>query len=223
LALGFDGVISSGGACIESGGQTVFSAFLASPLLERLLEYLDSRGAGYMLELPEKNIVSSGFYAQCKKAVAPLRWMPQTIALWIFGNLLQSSIALPGEYFDRERVHKLVFTESKYLNFDDVKREFGADCEIFRNSFPISGGGELTARGIHKGSAAEWVTRFHSMNRKDAIAIGDGDNDRPMLEYAGVGIAMENGDEDLKKIADGVTGCVNRGGLLQAFEKYGLA
>jgi Cof subfamily protein (haloacid dehalogenase superfamily) len=224
LAAGFDGIISSGGACIESGGRALFSAFLPPPLLERLLEYFDSREAGYALELPEKIVLSPGFFVHYKNIIAPLRWMPRAAVLWIFRNLLQSRIVLPGEYFDREKVRKLVFTESEHLSFEDVKREFGADCEVFRNSIPVSGrgGGELTPRGIHKGAAAERVARFHGMGREDVIAVGDSDNDRTMLEYAGIGIAMENGDELLKKSADDITGRVDRGGLLRAFEKHGL-
>ena len=76
--------------------------------------------------------------------------------------------------------------------------------------------------GIHKGSAAVWVARHYGMDRKDAIAFGDSDNDRAMLEYAGVGVAMGNGDEALKRAADDVAGHVRRGGLAKAFRKYGL-
>jgi Cof subfamily protein (haloacid dehalogenase superfamily) len=223
-AMGFDGIISSGGACIESGGEVVFSAFLAPPLLEDLLAYFDSRDAGYLLELPEKIIVGSGFFAQYKNIAAPLRWMPRAAALWIFKHLLKSRGSPAGESLDRERVYKLVFIESEHLSFEGVKQEFGARCEVFRNSIPVSGrgGGELTPGGIHKGSAVEWVARFHGIKREDVIAVGDSDNDRTMLAYAGVGIAMENGDEDLKKAADDITGPAGRGGILRAFEKYGL-
>ncbi|MDR2748050.1 MAG: HAD family hydrolase [Treponema sp.] len=225
LALGFDGIISSGGACIESGEQLVFSAFLPPSLLERLLGYFNSRKAGYLLELPERIITSPAFFFQFESIAFPLKRLPRASALWSFGNLLRNHIALPGEYFNREKVYKLVFLESEHLRFEDVKQNFGDDCEIFRNSVPLSvkGGGEITPRGIHKGSAAEWVTRFHSMDRKDTIAIGDSDNDRTMLEYAGLGIAMGNGNESLKKIAGDITGRVNRGGLSKAFVKYGLA
>jgi hydroxymethylpyrimidine pyrophosphatase-like HAD family hydrolase len=44
-----------------------------------------------------------------------------------------------------------------------------------------------------------------------------------MLEYAGVGIAMGNGDEALKRIADDVTAHVRCGGLAKSLRKYGLA
>jgi Cof subfamily protein (haloacid dehalogenase superfamily) len=224
LALGFDGIISSNGAYIESGGQAVFSAFLSPLLLDRLLKYFTSRESEYMLQLPEKNIVSPCFYPRTENIIVSLKSMSKAIFRWSFRRFLESSDTFSDECFDRERVCKLVFMESKNLTFGDVKREFGAVCEIFGNSVPgATGGGELTLRGIHKGSAAEWVARFHGIGRKDTIAIGDGDNDLPMIEYAGVGISMGNGEEKLKKIADDVTDCINRNGLAKAFIKYGLA
>ena len=53
-------------------------------------------------------------------------------------------------------------------------------------------------------------------------AFGDAAVDIPMLEYCAVGVAMGNGSEDIKKIADLVTGDVEEDGLFQAFEKLEL-
>ncbi|MDQ0875669.1 hydroxymethylpyrimidine pyrophosphatase-like HAD family hydrolase [Paenibacillus sp. V4I3] len=43
---------------------------------------------------------------------------------------------------------------------------------------------------------------YLNINKSEAIAFGEGDNDIDMLEYVGLGIAMENGEERLKKKAD---------------------
>jgi Cof subfamily protein (haloacid dehalogenase superfamily) len=210
LAIGFDGVICSGGAYIEIGGRVVFSVFLRRALLERLMLYFDERSTGYSLETPEKVLTNPYFFSSN---------VPRVIMRFF------DSFTPLGEGFDRERVCKLVFMESKNVCFEDVQKEFGADCEIFRNSIPVLGlsGGEIGAKGVHKGSAAAWVTRYYGMDRADTLAFGDSDNDRAMLEYAGVGVAMGNGDEALKRAADDVAGHVRRGGLAKAFLKYGLA
>jgi hydroxymethylpyrimidine pyrophosphatase-like HAD family hydrolase len=208
VATGFDGIICSGGAYIEIGGQALFSAFIPQPLLERLGTYLSERNAAFSLELPECVVSSPQFYAGMPRALL---------------RLFRCYVSL-GEAFDRGRVCKVVFMESEKVRYEEVQKKFGAECEMFRNSIPLPGlsGGEISAKGIHKGAAAAWVTRYHGMDRKDTIALGDGDNDRSMLEYAGVGIAMGNGDEALKRVADDVTGHVRRGGLAKAFKKYGL-
>jgi Cof subfamily protein (haloacid dehalogenase superfamily) len=209
LSVGFDGVISSGGAYIEIGGKAVYSAFLPRNTLEWLIAYFDGRDAAYSLELPEKIAANQRFYAR----------MPHALF-----RLVSNGYAPPGEDFDHERVCKLVFTESKEVCFEEVQNEFSADCEIFRLSIPLPGmsGGEISAKGIHKGTAAAWIAKYHGVEQKDTIAFGDSDNDRTMLEYAGVGVAMGNGDEALKRVANDVAGHVRRGGLAKAFEKYGL-
>ncbi|MDR1250440.1 MAG: Cof-type HAD-IIB family hydrolase [Treponema sp.] len=208
LAIGFDGIICSGGAYIEIGGRAHFSSFMPLPLLERLMAYFKGRGAVFSLELPEIVITGPQFYSNMPRAL--LR--------------LSRCYAPLDEAFDRGRVCKAVFMESKNLCFEDVQKEFSADCEIFRNSIPLPGlsGGEISAKGVHKGAAAAWATLYHGMDRKDTIAFGDSDNDRAMLEYAGVGIAMGNGDKALRQIADDVAGHVRCGGLARAFKKYGL-
>jgi hydroxymethylpyrimidine pyrophosphatase-like HAD family hydrolase len=44
-----------------------------------------------------------------------------------------------------------------------------------------------------------------------------------MLQCAGLGVAMGNADEELKRVADDVTGTAKSGGLAKAFKKYGLS
>jgi len=64
---------------------------------------------------------------------------------------------------------------------------------------------EYTAKGIDKAKALDTVLRPLNIFPKDVIAFGDGHNDKTMLEYAGIGVAMENAVDDLKEIADVVT------------------
>lgn len=45
----------------------------------------------------------------------------------------------------------------------------------------------------------------------DAVAFGDGLNDKEMLSYVGMGIAMGNAHEEVKPFADFTTKHVNEG------------
>lgn len=60
------------------------------------------------------------------------------------------------------------------------------------------------------------------VNKEDTIAIGDGHNDISMIEYANIGIAMGNGVEDLKNVADIVTDDVDKNGFFNVFRKLNL-
>jgi hypothetical protein len=50
------------------------------------------------------------------------------------------------------------------------------------------------------------------------MAIGDSWNDLDMLEYAGIGVAMENAMADVKKVAQYVTRSNEDDGVAEAIE-----
>jgi hydroxymethylpyrimidine pyrophosphatase-like HAD family hydrolase len=52
------------------------------------------------------------------------------------------------------------------------------------------------------------------------IAIGDNENDIPMFQYAGLGIAMDNGEDCAKEAADYVTAANKEDGVAKAIEKF---
>lgn len=61
---------------------------------------------------------------------------------------------------------------------------------------------------VSKGNAIEGLCKFLKIDLKDVIAMGDGLNDISMIERVGLGIAMENAKEEVKKVAKIVT-CTN--------------
>lgn len=54
------------------------------------------------------------------------------------------------------------------------------------------------------------------------IAFGDNYNDIEMIEYADIGVAMDNGPEDLKQVADFVTRSVEEEGVLYGLKELGI-
>ena len=57
---------------------------------------------------------------------------------------------------------------------------------------------------------------------EEMMAFGDAQNDMDMIAYAGLGIAMGNGEECLKEIADYVTTDVDDNGVWNALQKFGM-
>ena len=58
---------------------------------------------------------------------------------------------------------------------------------------------------VSKGVALDKLAKELGIKQEEVVAFGDGLNDLPMIEYAGMGIAMENGHKELRDAAQYVT------------------
>lgn len=79
---------------------------------------------------------------------------------------------------------------------------------------------EFTDKGIDKAKALNTVFPEMGIHSENIIAFGDGHNDRSIIEYAGIGIAMGNAVDALKEIADDVTLSCDEDGIAAGLEKY---
>lgn len=73
-----------------------------------------------------------------------------------------------------------------------------------------------------KGVGIEHVLAHYHLNKEEALAFGDGNNDIEMLQAVGTGVAMENGSDELKAVADDICGHVAEDGVYQYCVKHGL-
>ncbi|WP_026693249.1 Cof-type HAD-IIB family hydrolase [Peribacillus kribbensis] len=64
---------------------------------------------------------------------------------------------------------------------------------------------EIVKKGMNKAVGIKRVADYFQIPKERIIAFGDEDNDLEMLEYAGCGVAMGNGIELVKNIANEVT------------------
>ena len=72
---------------------------------------------------------------------------------------------------------------------------------------------EVIPAAINKGDGLIGICRLVGIDPSHAIAFGDSENDIPMLKAAGLGIAMQNADADVRSAADRVTLSNNENGI----------
>ncbi len=103
---------------------------------------------------------------------------------------------------------------------EEMRARFGG-----RLSLPRSKPGflEVVARAVDKGKALALLARSMGLDRKEVMAIGDGENDAPMLEWAGLGVAMANGAALARETADAVTVSNDEDGVALALERHVLS
>lgn len=68
---------------------------------------------------------------------------------------------------------------------------------------------------VSKGNAIYGLCKFLKIDINDVIAIGDGVNDISMIKNAGLGVAMENAEPEVKAVAKEITGNCNESGVAQ--------
>lgn len=81
---------------------------------------------------------------------------------------------------------------------------------------------ELVPQGIDKAQSLAVLLKELDVTREEMIAIGDGYNDLSMIKFAGMGIAMGNAQEPVKKAARYITLTNEEDGVALAVEKFVL-
>ncbi|MCD8843462.1 Cof-type HAD-IIB family hydrolase [Staphylococcus gallinarum] len=76
--------------------------------------------------------------------------------------------------------------------------------------FPVI---EIVKQDISKAKGIDYVKHHLDIDRNQIIAFGDEDNDLEMIKYAKYGIAMDNGLDELKHVANEVTYSNNEDGI----------
>jgi len=82
---------------------------------------------------------------------------------------------------------------------------------------------EFVSTKAGKGTALSEIGKILGIDRSEMIAIGDGNNDICMLDYAGFGVAVENATEDVKASSDYITSSNNNDGVAEVIEKFILS
>ena len=82
---------------------------------------------------------------------------------------------------------------------------------------------EVTAKGVDKGEALLALADLLGIPREATVAVGDSENDRAMLEKAGVAAVMANGMPHIQALADLVSeNDCDHDGVAELFERLNL-
>lgn len=101
-------------------------------------------------------------------------------------------------------IYKSIFISLSDEILSKIQLELGKINDIavtssFRNNV------EVNNKNVSKGIALEKLAEYYGIKREEVIAIGDNRNDISMIEYAGLGIAVNNAGDEIKNCADYVT------------------
>lgn len=81
---------------------------------------------------------------------------------------------------------------------------------------------EILNKQVNKGAGVKALAELLGLQPDEVMTIGDQENDLAMIEYAGTGVAMENGIDAVKAIAQFITKSNSEDGVAHAVEKFVL-
>ena len=122
--------------------------------------------------------------------------------------------------FESYKVLAMVEEKDNARIIQEIKKAGFVGCEVTKSdNFLV----EVINANYSKGTAVEYLANYYQIPLKKTIAIGDQHNDLPMIERAGLGIAVHNADESLKAKADYVTDRAHEeGAVAEVIEKFGF-
>ena len=208
--LGLDcPVITYNGAVIAHSktGQILFSQDMDGAEAEKVYAKAMEKGVMFIVWSQNKLYASeisdkTHFYEGITSTKAEL--------LTDFDKVLQQGITKMLWYDDPEQLEKYI-CELKNENFQNTTftKSRAYFLEFFSNK-------------VSKAVAMEKLGEYYGISSEEMIAVGDQTNDLPMIEYAGLGVAMENAVDKVKSVADYITLSNNENGVADVINKFVL-
>lgn len=199
--------IISNGACIVQGGEYLIEhVFSALPIL-KYIERADRDGLTVTLtdQIGERAIRETD-YVRCHQKL---------------GSRFKEMINLNTTDWNYARFQKVMFMDE---NRTGKIRAYQKDMEQFKESYCVTtysdAAVELGPKGCSKATGVAELAGLLKLDRKDIMACGDYSNDLEMITQAGLGIAVGNAKEEVKKAADYVAEASYANGVIEAIERF---
>lgn len=209
----FTGMISACGATIEKNGQRLFNREIDTEVAKQSVEILRKyglipvmEGADYMYYDKEEYTLEVNWYRDLITEALGSKWKPITGNK----NCLQ--------------INKISAKMTDGCNDDQAVQELSQWYDVIRhenNSF-VGTTIEFVAKGCNKAVGIAAVCRLFDIPWENTVVFGDSNNDLSMFEYAATKVAMQNGSQKIRELADYVTTDMFHYGIRNGLEKLGL-
>lgn len=221
LKYELDGIVASSGGYIECQKEVIYDCPMTEQQKQTAMCVLKDNGVYRTVECLDGSYTDEGFKEFLRANAAEgsnselLRWREQ---------IEKSLNILPMNEYKGQPVYKIVFMSRSKEQLAQPQKVLASDFEFCIQDENKHGfiNGEVVNRQFDKGKAIERVCNYLNIPLCDSFAIGDSMNDKEMLEAAGISICMQNGSENLKKLADDICPSVHENGIYNAFLKHHL-
>lgn len=199
-------ILYNGGlVCMSETKEVIFSALLPNDLCYKIIDIIEENNGTFCFwcgdDVYFNHLDSHAEYYHQVTGINP--------KLYDRSNHVIDNV-IKFIWFDS--VEKLQFAQEKVLNNVDGINYFKSQKTFL----------EIVPSQISKATALSKLAERYNIKQEDVIAIGDGENDLPMLKWAGLGVAMENANDIVKNGSDVITSSNEEDGVAEAIKKYVL-
>lgn len=197
LDIGFDGIVAGAGAYIEMDGQVLYRRCVTPAVLDPLLR---------AFALSEHTLIMETEAAMIQLAPAHVSTVVERYPR------IQTADEWYASYAD-QTVSKLTIYGHPLT--PELRRLLEQDLDVIEHPRYY----EAVPRGCSKSDGIRRLIEPLGYPQEQVLAFGDSPNDRDMIEFAGCGVVMGDGDPSLKAIADFVTLPLAECGVAHALEQ----
>lgn len=214
-------IISGNGACIhDKNGHLIYGKWLGRKEVKEIADYLEDKKYCYGVGMVHQFAVLSNWEENLEQEANSLsQEKMEFIKKEVKGQ--HGFKVLPDFKSCLER-EELCGSISVVTNEPDRLWELKSALdhrEGITMSIAGSHSAEIMKAGASKGAALCYLAQRLNIKAEHIAAIGDGLNDLEMLEYAGLGIAVENAFQEVKEKSDYITLHCKENGVAHVIEK----
>ena len=201
--LQFDGYVTlNGGYCIV-GEQVIYKHSMPSEDMVSLVQYMEER-ENFPCIFVHENAFCINYTDERTDEVFRLLNFPQPPTLPL-----------------REAATGDIFQLVAFFTKEQEKAIMAVmpHCEATRWNPLFS---DVIPKGSSKQVGVDKMLDYFGISWDESMAFGDGGNDVLMLKHVGIGVAMGNAEDEVKRAADYVTDSVDEDGVEKALRHFGV-
>ena len=220
--IGLDGMIGGNGSYVEYNNEVIMHQTISYENCVKIVDWLHTKGLEFYLESNSGLYGSEEFETKAEPVIREYskrkgREYSKLTVKDVFPDMI-----FGGELY-RNDLNKVSYILNSYQDYIDTRKQFK---DLQNGTWGGAGEtalfGDIGVRDITKAHAIDVLLKHIGATKEQTIAFGDAKIDIPMLEYCSYGVAMGNGGDEIKKVADYVTDEVDADGLKNAFIKLEL-
>lgn len=201
-------IITYNGALIKSvDGEIIYENCLPENLVVEIVKFYEKRG--WHLQSYSEDILYVPTYNHFVEEYEASQKVQANVIGWDGMKEKNFKVCKMLSIADSE--------EENLRRMSELKAEFGNKIDVTKSA-PIFT--EIVCPNVSKASAVKILAEKFGVARAEVLAIGDADNDLPMLKAAGISVAMGNATDEVKKSCDVITGLCEDDGFAQAVDKF---